>query len=87
MKIATTHTRNAAIGWDIDITVTAEEHESVSHVSATVNGSPICDEDVPSASSWHKLMVQKGQFPGENHLVITALDSDSEETTAIDDWQ
>ena len=87
MKIAATHERNPAIGWDIDTTVAADGHEAIRHVRIDVNGSPIADEDVPGVSSWHKLHVQKGQFPGENHLIVTVLDGDGNETSAIDEWQ
>jgi hypothetical protein len=87
VKIATTHTKNPALGWDVDTTVIAENAEKIRHVHIEINASPASDEDVPSTSSFHQTVVQKGQYPGQNKLLVKVLDADGNETSAEDEWQ
>lgn len=87
MKITTAHTKNPALGWDVDTTIAAENHEKISHVRIEINASPASNEDVPSTSNFHQLLVQKGQYPGQNKLLVKVLDADGNETSAEDEWQ
>jgi hypothetical protein len=87
MTIDITHTKDPLAGWDVDVTVAAEGKETIARVQIEINGFSKCDEQVsPPARKWHRQMTQQGQYPGENRVVVTATDSNGEDTSAVDEW-
>lgn len=88
MQIDIKHQRNPALGWDVDVTVSAENKETITHVRVEINGFTRCDES-PSSNirKWHKTLVQQGVYPGENEVIVTAADQDGNDTGAEDEWQ
>lgn len=87
MQFTTTHTRNPLAGWDIDVTVVAENKEKIAHVRIDVNDFTESDEDVsPTATKWHKVLTQQGQFPGENKVVVTATDESGQDSSDVEEW-
>lgn len=87
MTIDTAHTKDPLAGWDIDVTVAGEGKETIAHVQIEINGFTKWDEQVsPPARKWHRQMTQQGQYPGENRVVVTATDSDGQDTVAVDEW-
>ncbi len=89
MDIAISHTRNPAVGWNIDITSKGETAaEKVAQVVVRINGSPEPTESLnPPVRSWHKLYTQKGQYPGDNKVEVTVSDQDGNRTDASDSWE
>jgi len=87
MTIDIIHAKNAAVGWDVTTTITTAKSEKLTHVLIQVNGSPDYDKDVtPPANSWKNTLTQKGQYPGDNKVVVTATNNKADETVAIDEW-
>lgn len=88
MQIDIKHQKSPALGWTIDVTVTADKNESISHVRIVVNDFPASDES-PSAgvTKWHKTLVQQGVFPGDNKVVVTATDQNGNDTSGEDEWE
>ena len=87
MQIDIKHSKNALAGWDLDVTVTAEKQETVSSVAIEVNDFTESDETTPpDTRKWHKVLTQQGDFPGDNKVVVTALDQNSKATAAEDEW-
>lgn len=88
MKIQLTHAKNPAVAWNVDVSVTAENTETIAQVRVRVNGVPGCDDDPEdNTTSWHQLLTQQGQYPGENRAVATVTDQKGNETRAQDRWQ
>jgi hypothetical protein len=87
MQIDIKHSKNALAGWDVDVTVTAEKQETISQVTVEINDFPEGDETPPpNTHKWHRVLTKKGEYPGDNKVVVTALDQDSNPTTAEDEW-
>jgi hypothetical protein len=87
MQIDIKHSKNALAGWDVDVTVSAESKETISSVTVEINGFPESDEATPADTrKWHKVLARQGDYPGDNKVVVTALDQDSNPTTAEDEW-
>lgn len=86
MKVVILHTKNPVDAWNIDSSVTAEGSETISHVKIEVNSFPVCDQDIPSATDWQKHLIQKGQYPGENQVIVRVLNGSGKETVSIDEW-
>lgn len=89
MDITIGHTRNPAVGWNIDVTVKGESAtEKVSQVIVKINGSAEPTEQLnPPMRSWHKLYTQKGQYPGDNKVEVTVSDQNGNRTDAADSWE
>jgi len=87
MTIDIVHAKNPAVGWDIITTITTAKSEKLTHVLIQVNGSPDYDKDIaPPANSWKNTLTQKGQYPGDNKVVVTAINNKADDTVAIDEW-
>jgi hypothetical protein len=87
MTIDIVHAKNPAVGWDIATTITVAKGEKLTHVLIQVNGSPDYDKDItPPANSWKNTLTQKGQYPGDNKVVVTATNNKADDTVAIDEW-
>jgi len=87
MTIDIIHAKNPAVGWDVTTTITTAKSEKLTHVFIQVNGSPDYDKDVTRpANSWKNTLTQKGQYPGDNKVVVTATNNKADETVAIDEW-
>jgi len=87
MDININHARDPLAGWDIDVAIKAEKTEVIARVRIEINGSNEADETVqPPARKWHKQLTQRGQYPGDNSVSVTATDGDGEDTTADDEW-
>lgn len=88
MKFDVKHAKNPAAGWDVEVTVNAEDHESIASVKVVINGFTRYEGQMPgSTKQWHKILLQQGEYPGENKVVVTALDQEGNESTAVDEWE
>ena len=89
MNITINHTKNPAVGWNVDVTALGEAaSEKISQVIVKINGFPEPTETLnPPVKSWHKLYTQKGQYPGDNKVEVTASDQDGNQTSATDVWE
>ncbi len=87
MKIAIAPVRNPATGWDITVTVLAEDKERIAQVTTVINDFPEQDDILnPQANSYERTYIQKGIFPGHNKVVVTALDSDGNPWVGVKKW-
>jgi len=87
MKVAITHTKNPATGWDITVTATAENKELVAVVKTVINDFPEPDDTLdPAANFYDRAYTQKGIYPGENKVVVTVRDADANPTVAVHKW-
>jgi hypothetical protein len=88
MQIEIKHSRNSVAGWDVDVTVSAESEETISMVTVYINDFPEVEETPrPDArKTWHKVLARKGEYPGSNIVVVSALDQDSKSVSAEDKW-
>jgi len=87
VNVEIAHSKNPAMGWDVDVTVTAEGKETIAGVRIDINGFTKCDEQVePPARKWHRQMPQQGNYPGDNSVVVTATEAEGQESTSVDEW-
>ncbi len=87
MTINLTHQRNPLIAWDINVSVTADKGEKITHVLVQVAGIRVWDESViPPAGSWQRKLTQKGNYPGDNKVVVTATNDQGDDASAVDEW-
>jgi hypothetical protein len=86
MNVTITHTR-AVAGWDVNVKVSTEGNEAISHVLTKVNEGLEDDQDVhPPAKSWENTLRQKGVYPGENKVVVTVTNGDGDGTDWVSEW-
>jgi hypothetical protein len=87
MKILITHIKNAAAGWNINVSVQAESGQKISDVEVRVNGFPQVRE-IPKTplDTWEQLLTQQGVFPGDNKVEVVARDQNGGETRAEQTW-
>ncbi len=87
MKIEIKHTKNPLMDWDIDVTVNAENTEKIDSVEIKVNDFPeVKEAQGDSVTSWDKHLSQKGQYPGDNKVVVTVFDQNGNSTVAKQQW-
>ena len=87
MQIDITYLKNPALGWDVTATATGEHQEQVQHIRATINSSPMCDENSdPPVNKWRRLFTQKGVYPGDNKVVVTVTDDRGNDSAAMEQW-
>jgi hypothetical protein len=88
MTIDIAHIKNPAAGWDITTSIaTTAKADKVTHVRIQINGFPEYDKDIdPPADFWNNTLIQKGVYPGENRVVVTATNNKGEDTVAINEW-
>ena len=87
MKIDIKHTKNVLRDWDVDVTMNAESGEKISSVEIKVNDFPEVNESQDdSVSSWEKQLTQKGQYPGDNKVVVTVFDQNGNSSVAKQQW-
>ena len=88
MNIDLSHMRNPVIGWDIQVTVKADVDEKIASARIDVNGFPEFDQQLPTPlNAWHKTLVQQGNYPGENKVLVTITNDKGEQTADEDDWE
>lgn len=87
MKINISHTKNPLLGWDIDVSVQAENGQKIGQVEVRVNDLPEV-QDLPgdALDSWEQQLIQKGNYPGNNKVEVTVSDQDGNETRAEQKW-
>lgn len=87
MLIDIKHQKNRLIGWDLDVTVTAEAKETIANVQIVVNDFPQCDEAPPDGTrKWHRTLIQQGVYPGDNKVIVSVLDQDANQSAGEDQW-
>jgi hypothetical protein len=89
MKFSIQHQRSIA-GNDITVGVEAEGDQVISHVTTTLDGFDIGDDDlVPPSSSYEHQFLQAGDAsPHLTHeLVVTVTDSEGKITSADRRWE
>jgi hypothetical protein len=87
MKINVSHVKNAVLGWDISVKVEAEAGQQIGHVEVRINDFPEA-QDLPgdALTSWEQQFTQKGLYPGNNKVEVTASDQNGNETRAEQKW-
>lgn len=87
MKINISHTKNPLLGWDINVSVQAEANQKIGEVEVRVNDFPEA-QDLPgdALDSWEQQLTQKGVYPGNNNVEVTASDQDGNQTRAEQKW-
>lgn len=87
MKINISHTKNAVLGWDIDVSVQAEGEQKIGQVEVRINDVPEA-QDLPGDAlvSWEQQLTQKGYYPVSNKVEVTVSDQDGDETRAEQKW-
>jgi ssRNA-specific RNase YbeY (16S rRNA maturation enzyme) len=87
MKIAISPVKNSAIGWDITVSVTAEDSQKIANVTTTILGfdEPTDVLQVP-VDSYERTYIQKGVFPGHNDVLVRAIDTDGKQSAAVKKW-
>lgn len=89
MKFSIQHQRSVA-GNDITVGIEAEGDQAISHVTTTLDGFDIGDDDlVPPCSSYEHQFLQAGEAsPHQTHeLVVTVTDSEGRVTSADRRWE
>jgi len=88
MDIDVKHSRNPVLGWDIQVTAKAAAGETITAARIEVNGSPEYNRQIsPPVNKWQRTMTQKGQYPGENKVLVTITNDKGEETKDQDEWE
>lgn len=88
MTIELKHERNTAMGWDIDVIVTASDDEEIADIKVTVNGFSVYDEVADEGlGSWHHLFTAQGQYPGDNVVFVRATNQSGKVRSARDAWK
>jgi hypothetical protein len=89
MKFAIQHQR-AVAGNDITVGVEAEGDQVISHVTTSLDGFDLGDDDLnPPSSSYERQFLQAGDAsPHRDHeLVVTVTDAQGKTTRADRRWQ
>lgn len=86
MKIDITHSKNPAIGWDINVRAAADPGEKLAFARVTVNGSPTFSDSLDGLSSWSRTFAQQGEYPGSNTVRVDITNDKGEETSDEDSW-
>ena len=87
MKITITHSKNPAVGWDVDVNALGDGAEQIAQVEIRVNGFPEVRATVdPPDNSWEQQLRQQGVFPGDNTVEVTVQDQNGNETRAQQRW-
>ena len=88
MKIDLAHSKNPAIGWDVQVAVTADAGETITNARIEVNGLPKVDEKFPAPlSRWQRTLQQQGQYPGENKVLVIVTNNKGENINGKDEWE
>lgn len=87
MTTDTAVAKNPAAGWDITTTILADKNEKLAHVQIRINDFPEYDKNIdPQANSWKNTLVQQGNWPGENRVVVTATNDAGKDYVHIQEW-
>ena len=87
MTVDTAIAKNPAAGWDITTAILADKNEKLAHVQIRINDFPEYDKNIdPKADSWKNTLVQQGNYPGENRVVVTATSDDGKDHVHIQEW-
>lgn len=87
MKITISHIKNVVIGWNIDVSVEADDGETISFVEARVNGFPEIQETPDDGvSSFDQQITGKGVFPGDNKVEVLARNQNGDEKRSEQQW-
>lgn len=89
MKFTINHQRSVA-GNDITVGVEAEGEQTISHVTTTLDGFDLADDELnPPCASYERQFLQAGDAsPHRDHeLTVTATDSQGKQVTADRRWQ
>ena len=87
MKVTITPTKNPAIGWDVDVLVSADGGESVAYVEVDVDDFPEVKESVdPPQQQWEKQLRQQGQYPGDNKVLVIVTNDKGDQTRWSKQW-
>jgi hypothetical protein len=87
MKITISHIKNVVIGWNIDVSVEADDGETISFVEARVNGFPEIQETPDDGvSSFDQQITGKGVFPGDNKVEVLARNQNGDERRSEQHW-
>ena len=79
--------KNPAVGWDLTVSAKAGSGEAISTVEVFVNGfSRWSGKFNPPTSQLQKLLIQQGQYPGDNKAEVRVTDSKGKQTSAYNEW-
>ncbi len=87
MKISINHARNPLLGWDIDVSVRAEDAQKIGRVTVRINDvTEAQDQPGDGLDSWEQTFTQKGVYPGSNKVEVNASDQNGNETRSEQKW-
>ena len=87
MDVTSSHSKNAAAGWDISASAKAGAGEKIVRAQILVNDFSKYDGSFdPALSSWQKQLSQQGQYPGDNDVRVIVTNDKGEDTGSADAW-
>ena len=88
MTTTLTHTKNAAVGWDIAASANADKGEKIVRAQIIVDDFPEYDKTFDNPlSSYSQQLHQKGQYPGHNTVKLIVTNDKGEDTEQDDSWE
>jgi hypothetical protein len=87
VEVTSSHSKNAALGWDITASAKAGAGERITRAQVYLNGFPKYDQSFnPPLSNWQEQLPQEGEYPGENEVRVLITNDRGEETESRDSW-
>lgn len=87
MDVASSHTKNPAMGWDITASAKASSGEKIARAQIIVDNSPEYDKEFdPPINNWQQQLRQQGQYPGDNTVRVVVTNDKGEDTETDDAW-
>jgi hypothetical protein len=87
VTVTAQHAKNPGVGWDISAAAKADAGEKIARAQIMINGQVAYDSSFAEPiGSWQVQLTQKGQYPGENTVRVTASNDKGEDTESDDSW-
>jgi hypothetical protein len=87
VEVTCSHSKNAALGWDISASAKAAAGEKITRAQILLNGFAKYDESfIPPLSNWQEQLPQQGEYPGENEVRVLITNDKGEDTESLDSW-
>lgn len=87
MKVNIKPTKNPAVGWDVDVAVSADSGESIAYVEVDVDDFPELKEPIdPPEQQWEDHLTQQGQYPGDNKVLVIVTNDKGDQTRWSKRW-
>jgi hypothetical protein len=87
VEVSCSHSKNAALGWDIACSAKAAAGETITRAQILLNGFAKFDESFnPPLNNWQHQIPQQGSYPGENEVRVVITNDKGEDTESLDSW-